>query len=216
MVWVFLAGCSFSVGAAPGIEHDAPAADDAPHTPDGARPDAGPSELVVRIASSADDALQDPDGSMLVSYSWMSLYSGNHWGALRFALAGVAQGATIHDAYLEVVVDSTEEDSPDLVLATQSSSMPPQLIQERQDISSRPLGSARVTWNDQDIGDGLRRSPPLAALVQERVDDPTWAPGAHVLFVLDGQQSSSFELRQFDHQPQGAHAAKLYVTFTNP
>lgn len=168
------------------------------------------------IANGDNDALQDPDGTVLVAYNWISLYSPEHWGALRFTLADVPQGATIHAAHLEVYVDSTNEDTPVLTIATEASAAPalPDALVPR-DISTRVLGQQRVTWSGPDIGSTYQPSPPVTALVAERVADPAWTPGSSILFVLDGGTNSNFEFRQYDFNA-GLYAAKLHVTYSDP
>lgn len=177
--------------------------------------DGGVFETTVAIIASEDDAMEDPGGPMLVKYAWMSLYSADHWGALRFELANVPQGARIRDAYIEVVVDSVYEADPALVITSQATSTPAQFTESAFDISSRRRGTAGVDWYGQKIGEGYQRSPSLAPIVQERVDDTTWTTSSAIVFLLDAQATSTFELRQFD-AGSFANAPRLTVQFTMP
>lgn len=213
---VAASGCAFDRGGdAPGGDVDAAVAQDdaAVGLPDAAVGD--PVEMTVSITAAANDALQDPNGAVLVFYSWVSLYSSDHWGALRFALPGVEPGATIRSAYLELVIDSTSEDDPNMVMTTEASPVPAPLAAVSGNISNRVAGKARVSWQATGIGQGRRRSPLVTDLIQERVDTVGWPTGGDVLFLFDAGTTSNFEYRQVDHGT-GADAARLIVTYVNP
>jgi hypothetical protein len=186
--------------------------------PDVAVPvDARAEEITVTIATNNDDALQDPPpGAMLVAYSWVSLYTEDHWGALRFVVPQIMHGATIVDAYLDVYVDTgATEDDPNVAITSEASANPAALAVMNNNISNRPRGSAIVVWQADNIGSGLRRSPSIANIVQERVDDAAWAPGQAILFILDAL-GPSLEIRQHDYAPAGTYAPTLVVRYINP
>jgi len=204
-----LAGCEFVPGtlAASGDG----ALDDGNPRPDGAI-----EELVVSVAANDDDALQDPPpGGVLVEYSWISMYTADHWGALRFVIPQVAHGAQIVAAFLDVYVDTgTQEDDPNVALTSEASANPSPLVAVNNNISSRPRGTASVTWMGSNLGSGVQRSPSIAVVVQERVDDPAWAAGQPIMFIFD-TLGPSFEIRQHDHSA-GIYSAQLTVRFVNP
>lgn len=210
-----LTACGFDHGTVP---HDLiDAADGDGSVTDVPMIDAPMDEIVVTVASSNDDALQDPPpGNMLVGYSWMSLYTADHWGAMRFALPRVQQGAQIVEAYLDVYFDTgSTEDDPNVAITSEANANAAALISLNNNISSRPRGTAAVSWLAANLGTGWHRTPPLATIVQERVDAGGWAPGQHVMFIFD-TQGPTFEMRQYDHAPAGMYAAKLTVRFVNP
>ncbi|HEY5922411.1 MAG TPA: hypothetical protein VIV11_12105 [Kofleriaceae bacterium] len=180
-------------------------------------PDAQIDEVVVTLAANNDDALQDPPpGAVLVSYSWMSLYTADHWGAMRFALPQVPRGATVVDAYLDVYLDTgATEDDPNVSITSEASANPAALMSLNNNISNRPRGTARVAWVATNLGTGMRRSPSLAAIVQERIDAAGWMTGQPILFIFD-TVGPSFEVRQRDHAPAGMYAPKLTVRFIRP
>ena len=71
---------------------------------------------------------------------------------------------------------------------------------------------ASVPWYGEKIGEGYQRPPPITSIMQERVDDPTWTETSAIVFVLDTQAASTFELRQYD---MGfSNAARLTVQFS--
>jgi hypothetical protein len=225
LVCVALAACSFR-GRLDASGDGPPPPDDAsldgttdPDAPDAAPDAAVMQEIVVTIAASGDDALQDPGGAsgpVLLTHPWTSLYTSDHWGALRFTIPQIANDAQIVEAYLDLFVDTgAQEDDPNVSITTEATSDPVALAAIDNDIGRRPRGTSIVTWVANDIGTGmLRRTPSLVTLVQERVSAPTWAAGKPILFIFD-TLGPSFEFRQWDHT-MGAFAAKLTVRFVNP
>ena len=138
-----ISACKFEPGTfvPPTGDADAPA--------DGSRNDvlitndAGIQEVTVAVASSSDDALQDPaPGAVLVMYPWTSLYTADHWGGLRFVLPQVARGATIVEADLDVYIDSPSEDDPHVSITSEASANPAAFVMTNNSISSRPRGAS--------------------------------------------------------------------------
>ena len=213
-----IAACRFDHGFAPHDAGGTPSDADASGGSDGdASMDAGIEELVIPLAANNDDALQDPPpGQVLVTYSWMSLYTADHWGAMRFAVPQVQYGARIVDAYLDVYLDTgATEDDPNVAITSEASASPAALVAVNNNISSRPRGTALVIWQATNLGTGVRRSPSLTSIVQERVDDAAWAPGQRIMFIFD-TLGPTFEMRQRDHAPTGTYAPVLTVRYINP
>ena len=210
-----LIACGFDHGTVPHDRIDAAEGDSG--VTDGPTIDAAIDEIVVSVAANNDDALQDPPpGAVLVSYSWMSLYTNDHWGAMRFALPNVQPGATIVDAYLDVYFDTgSTEDDPNVAITSEASANPTALVTLNNNISNRQRGVASVSWIAANLGSGWHRTPSLASVVQERVNYAGWAPGQYVMFIFD-TQGPTFEIRQRDFAPAGTYAPKLTVRFVNP
>lgn len=182
--------------------------------PDLGPPDLGlPQTITVSVAGSADDALQDPGGPMLITHRWVSLYGDNHWGALRFSMPSLPTNAIILDAFLRVYVDSLTEDWPNMFIFAEASANPAPLTATDNNISDRPRSSASVAWMGMDIGDGWKQSPSVAPLIEETVQRAGWS-GTFV-FIFDGQtliDDNTFEIRQWDFM-NGAFSAELVVTY---
>lgn len=200
---------------------DAGAAEDAAPPFDGGFPDAGfpdaavaPVDLTIGVAGSSEDALQDPGGPMLVAYPWVSLYSDDHWGAIRFQVPSVPQGAVIDDAYLELYVDGLNEDDPAVRIYAEPTASPAPLSTTASDISDRPRSANSVEWISTSIGEGFQRTPGLSSLVQEIVNLPSWTPGSSILFIFDSLPPASvlFEFRQYDHSAD-LYAARIFIRY---
>ncbi len=178
--------------------------------------DGGDSTRMIRVSveSGADDALQDPGGVMNIAYAWISLYSDDHWGAVRFRIPDITRGATIERAYLELLIDSDAEDDPDVVVYIEPTPNPLPLTTSPYDISERARSAASVMWIDTGIGAGIVQSPSLISLVQEAVDHASWTAGSYILFIFDARQLSGiFEFWQHENG-NGASPAELVIRYT--
>lgn len=193
-------------------------ADDGP-TDDGA-PDDGdePVDRTLAVAAFDDDALQDPGGAMLPRYSWISLYSPEHRGGLRFVLDGVPAHATLLEAVLEVYIDSGAEDDPAETLFRQLGRNPAGFSTERNDLGGRPLTVESVPWYGTRLREGWTTSPSVVPLLQPLLDEPDYVPGDAVVFVFvpgpEAGPARVFEFRQLDHP--GDFAPRLRLRYLPP
>jgi hypothetical protein len=203
-----------------GSRDDADGGEEAGATDDGGVPDDGPAivELSLPIVRSEDDALQDPGGTMLVRYSWISLYSTEHRAGVRFELADVPPGAAVLDAWLEVYIDSAREGGPADSLRRDERTNPPVFTGTPDDVGSRPLSATEVVWLDSGLDEGWTRSPSLTSLVQPALDDPGYLPGDALVLVFvprpEADDGRAFEFRQFDHA--GEYGARLILRYLEP
>ncbi len=187
---------------------------------DGAADEAdGPIDRVLPVASSNDDALQDPGGPMLVAYAWISLYSPEHRGGLRFVLDDVPRHATLLEATLEVYVDSGAEGDPAEAIHRQTGPDPEAFMMGSGDLSRRPLSIEAVRWYDVGLPEGWTVSPSLVPLLQPLLDEDHYSPGdAVVLIIVPGPEAGPgrvFEFRQFDH-PGGDFDPRLRLRYLPP
>ena len=182
--------------------------------PDMGPPDLGPPMVLnVTINQSDQDALQDPGGPMLIAWNWISMYSDDHWGALRFDLSGLPPGAIIEDAYVQLYIDSLMEDSPRVLLWAEASDSPAPLTDVMNNISDRPRTLSMVSWIDENIGDGWQRTPPLNSLIEEVTTRPGWSGPVVIIFdSLDVVGMDFFEFRQWDNMT-GAFSPQLVVLY---
>lgn len=191
---------------------DDDAADDAPAG------DGGPVDRTIAVAAGRDDALQDPGGRMLPDYSWISLYSPEHRGGLRFILDDVPAHATLLEAVLEVYIDSAEEGDPVDTLYRQVGRDPEPFTTDRNDLGARPLSGEAVTWYADDLPAGWAAGPSVVPLLQPLLDAPDYVAGdAFVVIFVPGPEAGggrAFEFRQFDHP--GAFAPRLRLRYLPP
>ncbi|OGY23147.1 MAG: hypothetical protein A2172_02090 [Candidatus Woykebacteria bacterium RBG_13_40_15] len=175
------------------------------------------------VSASANDALQDPpsrSGQVLVAYSFISLYSNDHWGGLRFRIPNIQRGSKINKAYLQVYIDSAGESYPndDFYLENANNASP--FTTTSYSISKRARTKAKSRWYSAiAIGAGWKQSPSVVAPLQEVINRSGWAPGNYIAFVIDSLSSKSFEIRQWDNTDggrysKGTFAAKLHIEYS--
>ena len=167
-----------------------------------------PEVLIIDVEDGLNDALQDPDLSVKVAFGWVTLNSPEHYGALRFAIPEIPQGATIVAAEFLVYVDGTDVDSPRLEIYGELAPNPPIFAVDPENISARPKTLASVVWSADDVGDGWVQSPSIVSVIQELIDQPMWMPNQHIVLLLDATNQASnlapFEFRQYDNSPDFA------------
>lgn len=177
--------------------------------------DSGPPiRLELPIAAGSDDALQDPGGPMLPDWPWVSLYSAEHHGGLRFQIPDIEMGATIVAAHLELTIDSNAEGDPDVLFFVEQSASPAAFVAVDNDITARTTTGTSVAWQTMGLPEGITTTPSLVVLVAEVVSLPAWTSGSHIVFIVNSQSSTSFEYRQFEHGT--GPAAKLVIDYVNP
>ena len=183
-------------------------------------PDDGdePVDRTLAVTAHDDDALQDPGGTMLPRYSWISLYSPEHRGGLRFVLDGVPAHATLLEAVLEVYIDSGVEGDPAETVFRQTGRNPERFSTERNDLGARPLTAESVPWHGTRLREGWTSSPSLVPLLQPLLDAADYVPGDAVVFVLvpgpEAGPGRVFEFRQLDHP--GDFAPRLRLSYLPP
>ena len=180
-----------------------------------------PVTVTVPVAASADDgyfswaATQNNSSSQLQAGVW----SGRAYSVYtRFLGVSVPQGATILDAYLEVLAYDGGDSGTVLthVRAHAVDSAPP--IAYPGDARSLPRTSASVEWSLPTWAYGTRyKSPNLASVVQEIVDRPAWAAGNDLTLLVDyyDEMATTGGYRRFtSYDGSASQQPKLVVTFS--
>ena len=191
--------------------------------------DAAITTVEVSIATGTDDAMQNPaanGGTVLTDHNWISLYSPDHWGALRFELPAIWSGATILQANLTLYADSAEESTPNFRIHAQSTLPAEPFAPKAYSISMRERSDEFVTWvSNSPLGPGRHQSPGLESLLQAVISDPDWNSSKSVVLILDTLKDTNdtevcdncSEFRTYEYPPgDGTYAAKLEVSFTPP
>jgi hypothetical protein len=129
-------------------------------------------------------------------------------GGLRFANVEIPAGARIDAAYVEVHV--YHSDDPRLYLYAEAADDAADFSARRPDLATR--GTAFARWEGDDIGEGWRRSPDIANLVQESIDRPGWESG-NAFALLMQPAGGRFRFRGWDYG-EGEYAARLHVEYS--
>ncbi len=183
--------------------------------------------LTQRVGAASDDAEQEgPTGTtpnrMWLSSSDIELVSdfqsptaGVQTIGLRFTGLNIPVGATITNAYVvfrAVPADSgmTNSDPTSLTLKGQLIGDAPTFTATSGDISSRALTGASTAWTPTAWTSGSDyNSPDLSSVVQEIVDQGTWASGNDLAIIITGTGHRASQA--YDTSP--STAAQLVVTY---
>lgn len=160
--------------------------------------------IEIPIATSADDALQNPDGSVLIDGGWLSLYSDAHWVGLRFSLAQLPADANVSAAYLRLYLDSDEESAPNGGISIETSAFPAPFSGTPNELSNRPRTQGFVPWIAPARGEGWISSPSLLPLLRVHLSAAPNRSDRHIVFLWDASAKANvdFEFRSFDF-PKG-------------
>lgn len=172
---------------------------------------------ITRAISTSSDDLSQLDGHAWIGSSALQV-GGTSWCGLRFRDLPIPVGARIVSATLSLAADGPSRAWGVLTVRGEASANPPPYT--GTPLASRPLGSESVAWPASGwwYGGTWNASPNLAAVVQEVIHRPGWAPGnALGLLVLPGPAGSSGTLRLFSYETGGAlYAARLAVCWVGP
>ena len=185
------------------------------------------------VAASSDDAEEaGPDatgtyspGHMDLTSSDIELVTDNDTGGgysggtqkvgLRFTAMTIPTGATITDAYLtfrSVAPDPpmTDTGATNLTIKGQLIANAPTFTTTVSNISSRTLTTAATSWVPTSwTTDTDYNSPSIVSVIQEIVNQGTWASGNAIAIIITGTGHRSSQA--YDTAP--ATAAKLVVTY---
>jgi acid phosphatase type 7 len=172
-----------------------------------------------RIAVSTDDAEEYTIGSVTRSSTKLefvdSSSSTNQTVGLRFPNLALPKGAAITNAYLQFKASGVSSDVTSLTIQAQASDNAITFGSTSFGISTRSKLPASVSWSpvawSVNAEAGLnQRSPDLTALVKAIVDQPGWASGNALAFIITG--SGKRVAFSFDGDP--ASAPLLHVEYT--
>lgn len=187
----------------------------------------GVTEVPVQIASGPEDAGPEPSACAYAT-SWNEIYFGECsdgtliTSGFRFGNVPVPQNAQIVEAYLEFTVDGPY-DVPLQVRIYGEASGDAQPFSDTDRPENRPRTQASVLWtipatDHWELG-MTRRTPDLAALVQEIVSRPDWQPYHGIAFIFNTVSSASGQHRRvigYERPvwyPGSEYAARLVIRY---
>lgn len=191
---------------------------DPPSGPDANLQSDASRDLALQISSS------DSDAEELVATAVVSLGSsdlelveaatGLQIVALRFPSVDIGIGESIASASLQFVVDEVSLGTSLITIRTEDSSSPAALEAVNGNLSGRAASElsvdwAAAPWPDVGAAGSEQATPDLAALVQERVNQPEWRRGNPMVFLFTGAGTRTAV--SFDGAP--ASAPRLSVQF---
>jgi cysteine-rich repeat protein len=179
----------------------------------------GPELFEARVDLGSDDAEEGPGSTSLTGTDLELVADGatTQTVGLRFRNVAVPQGAPILSAAVQFQADETSAIATSLQIEGQADDDPPTFTSAAGSVSTRPRTAAAVAWTPPPwtvVGGAgaAERTPDLAAIVQEIVDRPGWAPGNALALVVTGTGTRTAET--FEGDPDAAPL--LQIEFVVP
>ena len=179
----------------------------------------------VQVASSDGDAEECPDGEVGYGDAALQLTrddsdgcDGEQTVGVFFASVDVPAGATIHDAAIQFTAASSGSEATNLVIWGENGINPPDFDGIDSNVSNRPRLPESIEWTGVEAwaaqGDAgpAQRTPDLSAIVQRLVDQPGWAAGNAMAFILTG--SGQRVAVAYDAEP--SESAELEISYSPP
>ncbi|MFT6019883.1 MAG: hypothetical protein ACI9VN_000551 [Patescibacteria group bacterium] len=177
----------------------------------------GTQEICIPIASGSDDAEERAGGSITLTSGDLELVqdASVQQVGLRFTNVGLVPGTPISEAYIQFVTDETQNINPvSLQIHGERNPNAATFLKENGNVSSRNKTNTSVSWfpeNWQSIGDAgaAQRTPNVAPLIQEIINQPGYSYNNPLAFILSGSGK-----RVAEAYDGGANkAAQLCVTY---
>lgn len=178
----------------------------------------------TRTATSDGDAEECPDGD--VTYTGASLQltrddtdgcAGEQTVGVFFQSVEVPAGATVHEATIQFTAAAAGTEPTDLVIWAEDGINPPDFDGVDRNVSNRPRLAGNVSWTVEawsapGESGPAQRTPNLRPVVQELVDQPGWASGNAMAFIITG--TGQRVAVAFDGEP--GQSAELTIRYAPP
>lgn len=171
-----------------------------------------PVELDIQVAGSANDARQLDTGGMNISDTGHTINDPGDYLGFRFQNVQIPQGAVITEAYIDIEVNNTTNDDPNLIIHGEDIDTAPEFAVISNNISDRTKTTANATWNATSIGIGRVNSPSIITIIQEIVDRVGWQSGNNLVLMFEDTGGA---LRVNTVDKGASSGAILNVTYTS-
>jgi hypothetical protein len=157
--------------------------------------------LSIPVVNSADDVEERvSDGNVKLSSSDLELVLERTQQiiGIRFDDIAIPPGVTIISAHLQFTADELDSVATQLSILGESTNNAPTFTNQAFNISNRTTTDASVLWQVDPwlvIGqsDSSQRSPDLSLIVQEIINQPGWAAGSAMAFIIEGSGKRTAE-----------------------
>ena len=131
---------------------------------------------------------------------------------MRFNNLQVPRGAVIESASIEFEVDETSSGSTLVTIKGENTDNAAVITGNNNDISSRPVTSARVDWDIPawNTVSSKQQSPDIASIISEIVNRPGWSAGNSIVITVSGSGRRTAE----SYNGESANAPKLTVIYS--
>ncbi len=149
--------------------------------------------LERRVSSGLDDAEEKHNGKMYLNSSDLELVrdGSNQVVGIRFRDISIPKGSRIVHAYVRFTVDEKTRERTSLRIYGEKSAQASHYRNAKHDITDRAKTSHYAAWQPaswKKIGESGKkeRTPDLASIVQEIVDQKGWKNGNPLAFIIEG------------------------------
>ena len=168
-----------------------------------------PTVTAVQLIGGANDVHQLPDGRVRMDGADLGAATpvAGHKAGLRFEGVDIPPGAHIAHAWIQFTAADSNEGRAQVAIRGEASVDAPAFTKANDDLGARPRTRAEVawrvpSWESADKSTEAQRTPDLAVVVQEIVDQPGYRAGNAMAFVLAG--SGHRAVRAYEGDPSGA------------
>ncbi len=165
----------------------------------------------ISVSHSDDDAEEGSDGGVSTGSSDLELVNDDDDQiiGIRINRVNIARDGEVRSAFLQFACHSPSPDPTELVIRAELSANPSRFAERSRNISERSLTVAAVKWAPAEwkkAGDAgpEQRTPDLAPLIREVVQQTDWQPGNSIVFIITGKGK-----RTATAFAKGAGAARL-------
>ncbi|MEW6405941.1 MAG: right-handed parallel beta-helix repeat-containing protein [Chloroflexota bacterium] len=177
----------------------------------------GTNSLDIRVASGSNDAEEGAGGQMYRGSTDLELVTDSNTQTigLRFGNVTIPPGATIVNAYIQFKVDEATSTSTGLTISGEAAANAAAFSSTARNITSRVKTATRVVWAPPawpTVGaQGTdQRTPNLAAIIQEIINQNGWTSGNSLVILITGNGKRVAEAYEGD----GAGAALLHIEYS--
>ncbi len=152
-------------------------------------------EIDIRVSDGNDDAEQRSGGGMSVNGNILNMMDGQAAIGIRFQDVTIPNGAAITNAYIEFVIDGSNDEATSLRVYGQDFDNPPAFSGADNDISNRAETSASVAWDEIEEWRGVTRQQRIQIgkdVIAELVKDTaiswgfgSWSTGSGYVESID-------------------------------
>lgn len=168
----------------------------------------GESLVAVSIATGEDDVLEARDSGEIYPTStgaYMSRYrdGSEQLLGLRFAGLGIPPGSHIRNAFIQFRARDASAGAVTLTLSGEAAGHSADFVAVPGDLSRRARTQASVDWTPEAWAEAemssRQRTPSLAAILQEIVDQPGWRSGNAMSVIVSGSGPGTRVGRSYEY-----------------
>lgn len=158
------------------------------------------SSFGIAVGASADDGIENASTHSVTRTGNLEVSSTYSHAAMRFAGAPAARGSRVLSAWLDVVVNNSTNDIPDMDIGLWAVDNAGALAGTGSEISGMTLTAAKGQWSvaSPGTGSGAQSSPDFAAALEEVFARPGWESGNAVMVVCVNRGGSVFRWNSWD------------------